>query len=59
MGGYQPGSDATLDQAVSIVPRIYEAMTQAVCSGPSVDAFQELAAALKSDPRTDKAGKTS
>jgi flagellum-specific ATP synthase len=49
MGGYQPGSDATLDQAVSIVPRIYEAMTQILSSGPSVDAFQELAAALKSE----------
>ena len=58
MGGYQPGSDAALDQAISVVPRIYEAMTQVLSSGPSIDAFQELAAALKSDPKADKSGKS-
>jgi hypothetical protein len=42
---------------VSIVPRIYEAMTQVLSSGPSVDAFQELAAALKSDTKSEKSGK--
>jgi flagellum-specific ATP synthase len=54
MGGYQAGADPVLDQAVSVVPRIYEAMTQVLSSGPSVDAFQELAAALKSDNKTEK-----
>jgi flagellum-specific ATP synthase len=57
MGGYQPGSDAVLDQAISVVPRIYEAMTQVLSSGPSVDAFQELAAALKTDNKSEKPGK--
>jgi flagellum-specific ATP synthase len=47
MGGYTAGSDPILDQAVSIVPKIYESMTQAVSDEPSKDAFTELAAALK------------
>ena len=29
MGGYHAGADPVLDQAVKVVPRIYEAMTQA------------------------------
>jgi flagellum-specific ATP synthase len=59
MGGYQAGSDAALDQAVSVVPRIYEAMTQVLSSGPSLDAFQELAAALKSDNKAEKPSRAS
>ena len=59
MGGYQAGSDPSLDQAISIVPRIYEAMTQLLSLGPSVDAFQELAAALKGEARTEKPGRPS
>jgi flagellum-specific ATP synthase len=59
MGGYQAGSDAILDQAISVVPRIYEAMTQVLSSGPSTDAFQELAAALKSELKVEKLGKAS
>ncbi len=57
MGGYTPGSDANLDQAVNIVPKIYEAMTQTVSGPPSVDAFQELAAALTADTKADKQAK--
>jgi flagellum-specific ATP synthase len=57
MGGYTPGADPTLDQAVNIVPRIYEAMTQAVSAPPSQDAFQELAAALTAETKTDKPAK--
>ncbi|HLW91262.1 MAG TPA: FliI/YscN family ATPase, partial [Roseiarcus sp.] len=59
MGGYTPGVDAMLDQAVSIVPRIYEAMMQQASAPPCEDAFQELAAALKSEARPDKPQKGS
>jgi flagellum-specific ATP synthase len=48
MGGYQPGSDAELDQAILLVPRIYEIMTQSPSSPASVDAFKELAERLQS-----------
>lgn len=47
MGGYHAGSDAELDQAVAMVPRIYEALRQGPESPPSRDAFGELAQALK------------
>jgi flagellum-specific ATP synthase len=43
MGGYRPGTDPELDQAVSLVPKVYEAMRQAPDSDPSRDAFRELA----------------
>ena len=46
MGGYQAGSDADLDQAVSLVPRIYEAMRQSPGES-SADAFRELAEVLQ------------
>jgi flagellum-specific ATP synthase len=57
MGGYTPGSDPSLDQAVNIVPKIYEAMTQTVSGPPSVDAFQELAATLTAETKADKQAK--
>jgi flagellum-specific ATP synthase len=47
MGGYQQGHDSELDQAVTLVPKIYEAMTQAPKAGPSKDAFRELAEVLQ------------
>jgi flagellum-specific ATP synthase len=47
MGGYQPGNDSELDQAVVIVPKIYEALRQDPASVPSNDAFTELAQALR------------
>ena len=46
MGGLQPGADAELDQAVTLTPRIYEALTQAPDAPASTDAFRELADAL-------------
>jgi flagellum-specific ATP synthase len=46
MGGYQSGSDSELDQAVTLVPRLYEIMAQSPTSPTSVDAFKELAEAL-------------
>ncbi|MFI5010888.1 MAG: flagellar protein export ATPase FliI [Hyphomicrobiales bacterium] len=47
MGGYQPGNDADLDQAVALVPKIYNAMLQSPQSPRSDDAFRELADALQ------------
>lgn len=43
MGGYQPGLDAELDQAVSLVPRIYDGLRQNPTDPLSQDAFRELA----------------
>jgi flagellum-specific ATP synthase len=56
MGGYTAGSDPALDQAITIVPKIYEAMAQSIASEPSRDAFSELAAVLKGEARTEKPG---
>ncbi len=47
MGGYQTGSDIDLDQAITLVPRIYDAMRQSPGTG-STDAFRELAEMLQS-----------
>ncbi|MFC0217190.1 flagellar protein export ATPase FliI [Pseudochelatococcus lubricantis] len=49
VGGYQPGLDAELDQAVALVPRIYEALRQDFDSPTSEDPFQELADALRAE----------
>ena len=47
MGAYKPGSDAELDQAVTLVPRIYEALTQSPTAPLSEDAFRDLANTLQ------------
>ncbi len=47
MGGYKEGADAELDQAVTLVPKIYEAITQSPSSAPSKDAFRELSEFLQ------------
>jgi flagellum-specific ATP synthase len=47
MGGYQPGQDIELDQAVALVPRLYDAVVQSPANPLSRDAFQELAEALQ------------
>jgi flagellum-specific ATP synthase len=46
MGGYQKGSDAELDKAIDIVPKLYEVMKQTLTDPPSVDPFQDVARAL-------------
>ncbi|NBN79344.1 flagellar protein export ATPase FliI [Microvirga tunisiensis] len=46
MGGYQQGSDAALDKACLLVPRIYEFLRQDVRARQSGDPFTELARAL-------------
>ncbi|WP_029005594.1 flagellar protein export ATPase FliI [Azorhizobium doebereinerae] len=47
MGGYQAGSDAELDQAVQLVPKIYDALRQYSDAPPSSDPFTELAQAIR------------
>ncbi|MBS7537955.1 flagellar protein export ATPase FliI [Ancylobacter lacus] len=47
LGGYTPGSDHELDQAVAVVPKIYDALRQLADAPPSRDAFAELAQAIR------------
>jgi flagellum-specific ATP synthase len=47
MGGYRAGEDAELDQAILLVPRIYEALRQEPGMAASEDAFLELAQSLR------------
>ncbi|MFO1091419.1 MAG: FliI/YscN family ATPase [Hyphomicrobiales bacterium] len=42
MGAYQSGADAELDQAIAIVPRLYDALQQDVSERGSSDAFRAL-----------------
>jgi flagellum-specific ATP synthase len=46
MGGFQQGTDPELDQAVALIPIIYDAMIQSPRNPASTDAFRELAEAL-------------
>ncbi len=47
MGGYQGGQDGELDQAVALVPKLYDAVVQSPTAPMSRDAFHELAEALQ------------
>ncbi|KPB00710.1 FliI/YscN family ATPase [Ahrensia marina] len=49
MGGYQPGADADLDHAVSLVPVIYEFLKQGIDDPVSSDVFADMAAHLKQE----------
>lgn len=51
LGGYQRGTDAELDQAVLLVPKLYEALSQSPQSPPSADPFREIADKLQSAAR--------
>jgi len=42
LGGYREGNDPELDSAVSLVPRIYDALAQSPRDGPSENAFRDL-----------------
>jgi flagellum-specific ATP synthase len=57
LGGYHSGTDQQLDHAVALAPLIYEALKQSPHDPPSVDAFAELANALRthSDSRAQGA----
>ncbi len=50
LGGYQPGQDEELDRALLLVPRLYGALIQPGDAPPSVDAFADMAEALKRAP---------
>lgn len=47
IGGYRPGADADLDMAVKQVPIIYDVLKQSPGDRESLDAFADLAGALK------------
>jgi flagellum-specific ATP synthase len=49
MGGYQSGRDSGLDQAIDMVPRIYNAMRQDASAPPSAEPFRELRDMLKGE----------
>jgi flagellum-specific ATP synthase len=47
LGGYQKGADPELDQAIQLVPKLYEAVCQSPQAPPSMDAFREVADRLQ------------
>ncbi|MCM2472804.1 flagellar protein export ATPase FliI [Rhizobium sp. CG5] len=47
IGGYRAGSDPDLDMAIKQVPLVYEVMKQTPSDRPAVDAYADLAGALK------------
>ena len=47
LGGYQRGADATLDQAVDLVPHVYGNLLQGPADGPTEQPFDELSRRLK------------
>ena len=49
MGGYQQGQDTELDQIVTLVPKLYDALQQSPTSPPSRDAFRELSETLQAN----------
>ena len=53
MGGYTAGADPVLDRAIKATPRIYEAMNQSMDAPRCEDPFIDLAAALRSDGKTN------
>ena len=55
IGGYKSGSDATLDRAMEIVPRVYEAMKQALDDAPVDDVFTYLSQVLPGGQRQNNA----
>ncbi|WP_068082231.1 flagellar protein export ATPase FliI [Polycladidibacter stylochi] len=46
MGGYKSGAEPFLDQAIEVVPKLYEALKQPLNAPSSVNAFSELAQLL-------------
>lgn len=51
IGGYKSGSDATLDRAMEIVPRVYEAMKQSLDEAPVEDVYAYLSQVLPGGQR--------
>ncbi|MGE0769532.1 MAG: FliI/YscN family ATPase [Hyphomicrobiaceae bacterium] len=58
LGGYKPGADPELDQAIAITPIIYRLLTQLPGDPPSQKIFDELAAALSELKGPPKATET-
>lgn len=46
MGGYKAGTDAGLDTAVNLVPKLYDCLVQSPAEPESVDPFKDIARAL-------------
>ena len=59
MGGYHSGQDSGLDQAVDLVPKIYDAMRQQASAEPSAAPFRELRDMLKGDKKGNTANSPS
>ncbi|WP_415072044.1 FliI/YscN family ATPase [Hyphomicrobium sp.] len=57
IGGYKPGSDLTLDRAMEIVPRVYEAMKQTLDEPPVEDVYAYLSQVLPSGQRQGAASR--
>jgi flagellum-specific ATP synthase len=55
IGGYKPGSDTTLDRAMEIVPRVYEAVKQNLDDPPVEDVFAYLSQVLPGGQRQNSA----
>jgi flagellum-specific ATP synthase len=56
MGGYRGGTDAALDQAIDLVPRLYAGIKQSPDDPVSMDAFQEIARAFAPEPADSGGG---
>jgi flagellum-specific ATP synthase len=57
IGGYRTGSDLTLDRAMEIVPRVYEAMKQDLDEAPVEDVFALLAQKLPGGQRQNSSAR--
>lgn len=55
IGGYRPGVDAELDMAVKQVPFVYEVLKQSPGDPTVIDAYAELANALRNAPVNNQA----
>jgi flagellum-specific ATP synthase len=53
IGGYKTGSDVTLDRAMEIVPRLYDALKQNLDEAPVEDVFAFLSQTLPNSPRAN------
>jgi flagellum-specific ATP synthase len=53
IGGYRSGSDATLDRAMEVVPRLYDALKQNLDEAPIEDVFTHLTQVLQNAPRSN------
>jgi flagellum-specific ATP synthase len=55
IGGYKSGSDTTLDRAMEIVPRLYDALKQDLDEAPVGDVFAYLSQTFPGAPRSGAA----